>query len=120
VKPETSTGRRERNGILLGNGMVTPVRHIEVTYEGRREILLPRRHRLAPRHEIVQRHPELFMPADRSDKRTAQVLRGLVKRSGGRAAGGLDRRPRRADRVAPDSSYGLAPAKPSRRPSWRL
>lgn len=57
---ERASGPRQRRSVA-GEGMVTPVRPMVVTYEnGGEERLLPDRQRFDPSHTLVRQRPELF------------------------------------------------------------
>jgi hypothetical protein len=57
---EESGGERRRR-VVEGEGMVTPIRELVITDpDGSKEVLTPRRTRLAPEAGIVRERPELF------------------------------------------------------------
>jgi hypothetical protein len=77
---ETSFDARELK-VIAGEGMLTVVRETTVTYDdGTQEKLVPRRHRFAPEHELVQQRPELFKLCCRDDRTdTPEVFRQALR-----------------------------------------
>ncbi|MGI9019197.1 MAG: hypothetical protein ACR2G3_00610 [Solirubrobacterales bacterium] len=73
-------GLRRRRGVLRGTSMVTPVKPLMLKEGSRSERLLPKRHRLAPDHPLVQKNPEWFRPADPSDLATTRFHRTTMDR----------------------------------------
>jgi hypothetical protein len=77
VEVAADGGRRRRN-VLAGEGLVTPVRPLELREDGRDEVLEPGRARLALDHWAVKERPELFQIAMSGDRMAATRLRELL------------------------------------------
>jgi hypothetical protein len=110
-------GDRRRRNVLAGEGLVTPLRPLELREDGRDEVLQPGRARLAPEHWAVRARPELFYPAMKGDRATATRLRALLVR----AAQGV-RREMRVGRPSPPRRVGDAPGPqlPRQGLKWKL
>jgi len=112
---ETSNGARGRRSKFAGEGLVTPIRPMQITCEGVRETIRPARDRFCTTHEAVVKRPELFTPCNRRDSHTATELRSMITRS-----------TRRTGRTAKQSRQtGGAPSwalsrTPDRCPPWQL
>ena len=117
---ETSNGARGRRSKFAGEGLVTPIRPMQITCEGVRETIHPTRHRFAAEHEVVVQRPELFTPCNRRDSRTATELRAMIARSSRQSS----RRAPLLEAEHPTWKLGQGrPARPLRLPdrrSWRL
>ena len=75
---EKASGPRR---LRQGEGMVTAVRPVTVTYrDGSVERLVPHRTNFVPDHELVRQRPELFQLCRKDDRTTApQVFRGVLR-----------------------------------------
>jgi hypothetical protein len=116
VEISNGGGRRRRN-VIAGEGLVTPLRPLELHEDGTDAVLQPGRDRLAPEHWAVRERPELFYPAMKGDRATATRLRALLVR----AAQGV-RREMRIGRPSPPRRVGDAPGPqlPRQGLKWKL
>jgi hypothetical protein len=117
VEVAADGGRRRRN-VLAGEGLVTPIRPLELREDGRDEVLEPGRARLAPDHWAVKERPELFHIAMSGDRMAATRLRELLVRAEREV-----RREMRGGRPSPARRVGDAPgARLPRRQArkWKL
>lgn len=107
--------------VLAGEGMVTPVRTISL---GGSDRLEPGITRLAVDHDLVRKQPELFEPADRSDRSTRSALRSLLKAAELEVSRELARRrgepePRTSSRATLNGLRSKS-SKSNGRPYWAL
>jgi hypothetical protein len=74
-------GGRLRRNVLAGQFLVAPIKPLVLHENGKDEVLEPERARLSPLHWAVKERPELFHPAMKGDRWTADRMRELLVRA---------------------------------------
>jgi hypothetical protein len=75
---EEATTKSRRRRTIAGEGMLTPTKELsDIDGQG---TLVPKRTRVAIDYPLVRERPELFRPADPSDRATHRALLILLKR----------------------------------------
>jgi hypothetical protein len=118
IEEATASGRPRR--VLAGEGMVVPVRKIDLKVDGGWEAIEPpkggRSEMLCRDHPAVRQRPECFRPAWRDDRATADHLRKLLGRAEREELRAIEQQ-RRGTGSRPRGDWRL-PGPPRER--WRL
>ena len=79
----TILGVTRKRRVAEGEGTVTPVRELTVSYrDGTKEELIPGLHRFDPSHALVRQRPELFALCCKGDRTSAPAyFRAMLARA---------------------------------------
>jgi hypothetical protein len=115
-------GVTRKRRVADGEGTVTPVSEVTVTYsDGTTELLVPGRTRFDPSHTIVKQRPELFTLCAKRDRTSAPAtFRAMLARAEREVRRELED-PRALEQARPARTYGRYQLRPRKQqPRSRL